>query len=232
MPMSHHRIQAVVFDLDDTLYPERDYVRSGYRAVQRAVREQFGGDEPIADWLWRRFCAGQAAGALDAMDEQFALGLGREGVGQLVNDYRRHVPDIRPYPDVGELLATLKETCALGLLSDGFLPAQRLKLEAIGLEGVFEAVVFTEEMGRDKWKPSPAGFERIAELLATPHPACAYVSDNPSKDFLAPNALGWRTVQFLRDGQIHAHKPAPPNGGPQIVVRNAQQLLTALRGCF
>ena len=33
MSPSPRKIQAVVFDLDDTLYAERDFVRSGYRAV-------------------------------------------------------------------------------------------------------------------------------------------------------------------------------------------------------
>ena len=222
-------ISAVVFDLDDTLYPEREYIRSGYRAVARLVRDKLACDHPLEDWLWRRFCLGRANGALDAMNEHFALGLAGEDIRRLVEEYRRHTPTIQPYADVPQLLETLAGSCRLGMLSDGFLPAQRLKLEALKLGDVFEAVVFTEEMGRDKWKPSPDGFVRLAELLDTPHEACAYVADNPAKDFLAPNALGWLSVQFLRDGQVHAHNPAPPGGKPQKIVRSAEQLLEALR---
>lgn len=222
------KIVAVVFDLDDTLYPEREYVRSGYRAVARFVREKYACAHPLEDWLWRRFRLGRADGALDAMNEHFALGLTGEDIRRLIEEYRRHTPTIRPYADIPQLLETLAGSYRLGMLSDGFLPAQRLKLDALGLGLAFEAVVFTEELGRDKWKPSPDGFVQLAELLDTPNEACAYVADNPAKDFIAPNALGWLTVQFLRDGQVHAHNPAPPGGVPQTIVHSPDQFLESL----
>ena len=56
-------IQAVVFDLDDTLYPERDYVRSGYRVVARHLAGMLKRDEPMDTWLWKRFLSGHYAGA-------------------------------------------------------------------------------------------------------------------------------------------------------------------------
>jgi hypothetical protein len=50
-------------------------------------------------------------------------------------------------------------------------------------------------------------------------PVFAYISDNPSKDFVAPNRLGWRTIQLAYPGQVHAHLPAPEGGRPQFVAR-------------
>lgn len=223
-----HKIRTVVFDLDDTLYPEREYVRSGYRAVEAFLRARRGVELPLADWLWGRFCSGRTSGAFDAMNEHFRLGLTREDLLDLVDEYRGHAPSIQPYPDVPGLLDQLGARYRLGLLSDGYLPAQRLKLEALGLGSRFEAIVFTEEIGRDAWKPSPTGFERIREMLDVPHDACAYVSDNPAKDFLAPNALGWLTVQFHRPQQVHAHKPPPPGGAPKAAVETAEQLMREL----
>ncbi len=224
-------LQAVIFDLDDTLYPERQYVRSGYRAVAQHLTETPGSGEQFQDWLWERFCQGQAAGAFDAMSERFDLGLSAEQIGKLVTVYRQHVPDIRAFDSVPDLLGRLGGSYKLGLLSDGFLPAQRLKLEALGLERFFHAIVFTEEMGREYWKPSPAGFEKISQLLGAPPEACCYVSDNPAKDFVAPNALGWLAVQYIRPGQVHADKPAPSNGRPQVVVHDDDELCRALQRC-
>jgi len=83
-------------------------------------------------------------------------------------------------------------------------------------------------LGRESWKPSPAGYRRIAEQLGVAHAACAYVADNPAKDFLTPNALGWRTVQWRREGQIHADDPAPQAGEPQYLARDCRELLVAL----
>ena len=243
---SSRRIRAVVFDLDDTLYPEREYVRGGYRAVGRHLRDTYGcavgfvrrtalfgekadGDEnPFAAWLWDRFRRGESAGAFDALNHRFGLGLDEARIAELVEVYRGHEPDIRPYEGVPRLLGRLRSGRRLGLLTDGYLPAQELKLKALRLDRFLDAVLFTERLGRDCWKPSPVGFETVRGELDVPHAACAYVADNPAKDFVAPNALGWRTIQFLRPDQIHAGNPAPAGGWAQHVVHDAGELVAAL----
>ena len=126
-----------------------------------------------------------------------------------------------------DLLRRLKPR-PLGIVSDGFLPAQQLKLDALGLAGLFDAVVFTEALGRDAWKPSPRPFEALGRRLAVEASACAYVADNPAKDFAAPNALGWRTIQFRRPGQLHADRPACPGGRPHAVAHSVEQLWAEL----
>jgi putative hydrolase of the HAD superfamily len=218
----------------------------------------------MEDWLWSRFQRGQAAGAFDDLNSHFSLGLSKADIAEMVKVYREHRPTIQPIPGIPELLARLRPECALGLLADGFLPAQRLKLAALGLERFFDAVVFTEDLGRDSWKPSPAGFEKIGtdpafqgtvpifpkmgtvpsspdvrvqeekrgqapQTAAEPVPFFAYISDNPSKDFLAPNRLGWRTIQFLYPGQVHAHLPAPEGGRPQFIARLPGEVIEILR---
>ena len=228
MPETKRDILAVVFDLDDTLYPEREYVRSGYVAVAEHLREATGRSERFEDWLWRRFLTGRTEGAFDELGRHFGLDLSRAKIAELVAVYREHAPAIRPYGGIGGMLGRLHAEFRLGLLSDGFLPAQRLKLQAVKLERFFDAVVLTEEMGRQAWKPATAGFEAIRRQLDVPHEACVYVGDNPAKDFVAPNQLGWLTVQYLRPAQIHAHKPAPDGGDPQIIVNSAGRLWTAL----
>ena len=217
-------IQAVVFDLDDTLYAERDYVRSGYRAVAGHLRKVLGRDEAFEDWLWQRFQAGQASGAFDALNEHFGLGMDAGAIAALVGVYRNHSPDIRPRPGAVDVLRRLRRRCRLGLLSDGFLPAQRLKLDALGLAPLLDAVLMTEEMGRQCWKPAPDGFEAIRAMLGPPGEACAYVADNPAKDFIAPNHLGWRSVQLLCPQQIHSANAAPQGGEPQIVIASLEEL--------
>ncbi len=228
-PSARVPVQAVVFDLDDTLFPERDYVRSGYRAVAEHLRRTRGVMRRFEDFMWDLFLSGQRSKVFDAASAHFKLGLNEAQIAELVEVYRNHSPAIVPYSGLVELLSLLGARYRLGLLSDGYLPAQQLKLQALKLERFFEAVLFTEQLGRDCWKPSPAGFQAIAERLAAPPETCAHVADNPAKDFLAANRLGWRTIQYLRPGQIHAAKPAPPDGAPQTVVRTPDALCAALR---
>ena len=229
MAAADFHIQAVVFDLDDTLFRERDYVRSGFSAVGQHLRGQLHSRVDFEGWMWRRFLAGRREKMFDALSRRFRLGLKQAAIRRLVELYRRHRPRIRPCRGVEELLGSLRRRrVKLGLLSDGYLPAQRLKLSAAGLERHFHAVVFTEEMGRSAWKPSPAGFVRIRRRLGAPAAACAYVADNPAKDFLAPNQLGWLTVQWRRAGQLHADNPAPDGGKPRRVVRSGPELMRVL----
>ena len=225
------RIRAVIFDLDDTLYLERNYVRSGFAAVGEHLRQKLARGNAFEQWMWRQFLAGRREKVFDALSQRFRLGLCSADIAELVRVYRDHRPGIRPARGVEAMLTQLRRRrMKLAVLSDGFLPAQRMKFEALGLARMFRTAVFTEELGRDAWKPSPRSFELIRKRLAVSHAACAYVGDNPAKDFLAPNSLGWLTVQWRRTGQVHAHKPAPDGGRPRRVVRSAPELLRLLTG--
>lgn len=223
------KIQAVIFDLDDTLFLERDYVRSGYRAVAMELAQSVGKDLPFEQWMWNRFLAGQSAHMLNGLNDHFGLGLSHDQINELVEVYRNHRPQIMPLEDLPEFLGRLHEEYRLGVLSDGYLPVQRYKFEALGLRPCFEVVLFTEQLGRASWKPSTDGFEWIARKLNLPHEALAYVGDNPAKDFVAPNLLGWRTIQLLHPGQLYSGRPAAINGDPQRVVRWLGDLRQAIR---
>ena len=224
MPGTPVRNQAIVFDLDDTLYAERDYVLSGYGAVSEHLSDDQDGSDKLREWLWRRFLDGRAGGAFDALNEKFSLGLSRPQITELVSVYRNHSPRITPRPGIPALLIKLHHHSRLGIISDGFLPAQELKLDALDIKEYFDAVVFTEAIGREFWKPSPVGFEALSKELQIDADKCIYVADNPSKDFAAPNGLGWRTVQLLLDGQIHSQKPAPHGGEAQTIVNSIDEL--------
>jgi len=224
MPENPARNQAVVFDLDDTLYAERDYVLSGYGAVSEYLSDDPARAARMRMWLWERFLGGRAGGAFDALNENFSLGLEARQIAELVEVYRNHSPRIAPRAGIPRLLEKLHRGSRLGIISDGFLPAQKLKLDALGIAGHFDAVIFTEALGRESWKPSPDGFQAFCKELQLDAANCTYVADNPAKDFAAPNTLGWRTVQLLLDGQIHSRKPAPTGGEAQIIVKSIDEL--------
>lgn len=228
MPPSR-ALQVVVFDIDDTLYPEREFVRSGYAAVARRLRQRLGRDEPFEDWLWARFEQGEYAGAFDALNAHFDLGLTHEDVVDCVEGYRLHPsPEISPYPGMAAVLDRIARGCRLAVISDGPSQVQRQKLAATGLADRFELVLVSGDFEPPAGKPDARMYQHVAERLDVPHAACAYVGDNLSKDFVAPNALGWLSVYYQREGQVHAHKPAPSGGEPQVAVASDEALLASL----
>ncbi len=228
MTGTFRKIEAVIFDLDDTLFPERQYIRSGYGAIGRHLRIALDCEEPFEQWLWLRFESGQTEGAFDALSENFDLGLSQSQIVELVEIYRRHVPQIAPYDGIADFLGKLRSLYKLGLLSDGFMPAQELKFRALKLERFFDEVLFTENLGRDAWKPSTIGFTKLSRALGAADKNCVYVGDNPAKDFVAPNILGWLSIQWIRPGQVHSHKPAPNGGQPMRQVRSPGELYALL----
>ncbi len=231
MAQPDSKIQVIVFDVDDTLYPERQFVQSGYRAVADQLRRTLAREDRFEDWLWERFVNGKTDGAFDALNEHFHLDLDADAIARLVEHYRFHAPAITPFEGIHSLLKQLRATYRLGVLTDGPARMQLHKIKALGLVECFDdsLVILTGALGPGCGKPSLAGFELIAKRAGVAHHACAYVGDNPAKDFVAPNALGWRTIQYHREWQVHAHKPAAAGGEAKFVVRSDDDFLRALR---
>ena len=224
-------ITTVVFDLDDTLYDEIDYCRSGFLSVSWFLARL--SDIPCCDdvfaCLWRHFTNGNRTETFNAALDDLGIAYDERLIAQLVEVYRCHRPAIELPQDSRDVLETLKATYTLALLTDGFLPAQRLKVQALGIEQYFQAIVYTEELGREFWKPSPAGFERLIETLDVPAAQMAYVGDNEGKDFIAPNRLGMFTVQVLRPARLHTGGGPRPDAPAKLQIDRLNELSAVLR---
>jgi putative hydrolase of the HAD superfamily len=222
--------KAVVFDLDDTLYPERDYVLSGFRAVAEwsearlsiPASEGFVELRALLDRGVRGDTFNQWLSARQKLDKSL--------IEQLVGVYRDHNPEIRPFPGVPELLSSLKKSSSLGLLSDGYLGVQQRKLQALNLRHFFDAVVFSDEWGRAAWKPNTLPFEKTLEKLGNIGPASAvYIADNPLKDFLGARKAGLATVQVKHPGGLYAGADPPTiDHRPDIVINSLDLIPVAL----
>lgn len=206
-------IKAVVFDLDDTIYDEIDYCRSGFRAVAEFLAQV--PDVPSADCifeaLWRQFSSGNRTRAFNAALDELDIPFNNHKIRQLVDVYRNHAPTINLPNDSREALDELKSKYILALLTDGFLPAQQLKVQALEIEGYFSSIVYTEQLGREFWKPSPVGFEKIINDLEVRPENAVYIADNEKKDFIAPNILGISTVRLIRPAGIHTTASQEPS---------------------
>ncbi len=204
---------VVVFDLDDTLYKEIDFVRSGYAAVLRSLG--ISEAAPLeAMMAWQR--AGEPA--LDRLVQSIGQAPGSLGIADvserapdaqaLLTVYREHQPRIVLEPGAEELLAGVRAAGGeWAVVTDGRSSSQRGKLQALGVNQWIDVVVVSEEVGSTK--PDPANFHRVATAFPD-RERFVYIADNPAKDFAAPNALGWFTIQVDDDGR-NVHPQRPPD---------------------
>lgn len=216
-------IRALVFDLDDTLFPEREFVQSGFKAVDewlRTTRSIQGFQERAA-----------AANDAGVRGHVFNLALHRLGVldapelvRQMVEVYRAHKPTISLYADAAWALNQFAGRMQLGLLTDGYFEVQRRKVAALGIAHRFAALVFSDEAGREAWKPSAIPYKKVMIQLQRRGNECIYVGDNPAKDFRAPKALGWRTVQICRAGGEYAAVKAPLAHQADAIIHSLDEL--------
>ncbi|MGH9236139.1 MAG: glycosyltransferase [Acidimicrobiales bacterium] len=199
--------RLVVLDIDDTLYLERDYVRSGFDAVGAWARAELGVDD-LGERAWAAFEAGVRRTIFDEALAGCGIEVTNGVVPRLVEVYRSHSPTIDMLPDARAWLDALAPHVTLAVVTDGPLASQQAKAEALMLTRWADLVVFTESLGPGRGKPHPAAFEQLERELGLSGERCAYVADNPAKDFVAPHRLGWRTVRVRRPGGLHAEVPS------------------------
>lgn len=194
---------CVVFDLDDTLYLERDYVRSGFYAVGAWATRHLGLHD-FADLAWREFECGRRRDVFNRVLASYGLA-GDDIVRQLVHVYRSHLPSISLLSDSTECLQALRPHACLAVISDGPLDSQQKKVQALEFETKMDLVVLTDTWGQEFWKPHPRAFQHIQQQFAVAPNCCVYLGDNPAKDFITPRRLGWRTVRVRRPGGLYFH---------------------------
>ncbi|MDO8586157.1 MAG: HAD family hydrolase [Armatimonadota bacterium] len=200
-------IRGVVFDMDDTLYLECDYVLSGFVSISKTLGEQSGvRPTEISDFLWQGFLQGVRGDAFSRLLSAYPQLAGGFQVTDLVELYRNHAPDIRIMSGIEEMLRAMRTSgLRLAALCDGIWFGQELKVQALGLNRLVDTVIYTDKWGREYWKPHTRGFEEIMRVWGCRADELVFVADNPEKDFAGPNQLGWRTIRMRLPGQLRAH---------------------------
>ncbi len=224
--MKHAGQILIAFDLDDTLYPERDYVQSGRRAVARHCSTKYSvGEGLLFQAMDECPIVGPAAfNALLELLKHTAI-----DIPEILEVYRNHRPDIALSEDAIRTLTFLKDSGVnLALITDGRTRSQRLKFDSLGLAHFFppEAVTISGELGADKLSPLPF---RTLERLFPAASRRIYIGDNPAKDFLQPRMRGWSTVMLANSSARNVHHQnllsVPPENRPDMVVFSLTDIL-------
>ncbi len=185
---------VVVFDLDDTLYAEIDFLKSAYKHIAKLLEVHL--QQNIYDEMWQLYQSQQST--FDVIKQKYSFPF---SIADLVHEYRFHQPQIDLVKTTQTFLDWVKKnTLATALITDGRSITQRNKIRALGLEKYFDEVFISEETGIEK--PNIGAFMPI-EIRYHGHKKI-FIADNPKKDFIAPNELGWTTIALKNKGQnIH-----------------------------
>ena len=206
---------VVCFDLDDTLYKEIDYLKSAYLEIAETVGHPEAAEQMVE---WYK----EGKNAFEELIKAFGLDL---TIADFLKIYRNHYPEISLEEGVMEYLEELKDSGAkLGVITDGRSVTQRNKIRALGIERMLDAVIISEEIGSEK--PDVHNYQAVMNMFPE-RKVFVYVGDNTKKDFIAPNALGWRTYCVKNDGRnIHGQDFSMPREYmPQHVVSSIKDII-------
>lgn len=183
---------VVVFDLDDTIYNELDYLRSAYKEIAMQLDQN--------NWMhvYSKMFSFYRSGI--NVFEKIATEYNLE-IETLIAMYREHQPDIHLFEGVREIMEAIKaKNGKIGLITDGRSSTQRAKIRSLGISSYLDGLVISEEIGTEK--PDLANFRSIeTSIIGNDY---YYIADNLKKDFIAPNALGWKTIGVIDNGKnIH-----------------------------
>jgi putative hydrolase of the HAD superfamily len=189
----------VLFDLDDTLYDEMSFVASGFRAVASYAHVQLGCGETAFFQTCMQLVRDCGRGQV------FNVALEQLGINDpvrvtdMVAIYRAHQPGIRLDEDAVSTLHALRaRQIKCGVITDGRASVQRNKAKTLGLSELVDFIIYTDELGREFWKPHELSFQMALEKMMMNPAEVAYVGNDENKDFLGANRVGLLTIKVAR----------------------------------
>jgi len=187
----------IVFDLDDTLYDEITFVKSGFKAVSGFLNKEF--KTPMKEsynFMLSELNENGRGHIFDSTLKKFAS-LSKRNIKLCVSAYRLHNPKIKLNKDAVSCLKRFKSSSKY-IVTDGNKVVQSNKVKALKVENKVKKVFITHRYGLKHSKPSPYCFQKIIQLEKAKPSDLVYIGDNPFKDFVGIKPLGVKTIRILK----------------------------------
>ena len=193
------KIKVIVFDLDDTLYDEIEYVKSCFKEVSNYFSYKFKIDKNlIYNYMIQDLETNGRGKIFDNMLENFKI-YSKENIKKAILVYRTHKPNIVLPQESIEVLSYYNSLkIPIYIVTDGNKIVQNRKIEALGVRKYIKKDFITHRYGIKNSKPSTYCFEKIAKLEKVEYKDIVYIGDNPNKDFVNIKKLGFRTIRVLK----------------------------------
>jgi len=194
MDIKINETTVIVFDLDDTLYNELDFLKSAYQYIAQQLEPEDW--RPLFVFMFSLYRSNE--NVFNVIANKYNL-----DSATLIKMYRSHTPNITVFKGVRNRLEEIKRKKGkIGIITDGRSKTQRAKINALGISDLVDNIVISEEIGSEK--PSLANFKIMEDNLSGD--IYYYMADNLKKDFITPNTIGWKTIGLMDNGlNIHYH---------------------------
>ena len=207
----------LIFDLDDTLFQEIDFLKSAYahisskismseqRGIYNRMLEKYQRKENVFEWLVT----------------EYRQSLPEVTVQWLLKEYREHIPTIAlSEATIAFMRIASERTVPMGLITDGRSITQRNKLKALGIEHYFQDIIISEEFGSEK--PDERNYLYFEKKY--PGMNFYFFGDNTSKDFIVPARLHWTTICIKNVGN-HIHQQSfDKNPVPDFLISGFDEI--------
>lgn len=216
-------IKVILFDLDDTLYPERDYIFQGFRAVSNKLQKDFNLDsEHVYKILVSIFESNRYRIFDQLADRLQESRMTPEYIEKEILPFYRNAPrQISCYSDVKAVLRELKKEYRLGLISNGRSEMQRAKIKMLGLDPFFDHIEISGDYRAEYAKPSPHMFVKSLSVFAISPKEAVYIGDHPELDGASMKA-GIPFIRIRRPGGFYTNQSSPD--GTWYEIRSLQEL--------
>jgi putative hydrolase of the HAD superfamily len=222
-------IKAVVFDLDDTLILERDYIRSGFSIITKKISEDFQIDEDDISKVMNYIFKISSTNVFNSTLDFLGVCYRDSYIKELVNVYRNHHPKIHLTNDSKYIIDYMvNKGYKLGIITDGYKETQRKKVEALNIINLFDHIIITDELGREYWKPHERPYILMKEKLEVEFHEMIYIGDNVLKDFITAKKLGIKTIQVKRNNNIYNNAAGSEAYLPSAKVSDLSELISLL----
>ena len=201
-------VRLLAFDLDNTLYDEGTYFAAALDRIAPRVAVLSGGDATVIRSRFEEILAAQGKHYHHLFNDVLAeQGLAVEDhLAGLLAEFAAVSARLDLFPGVAELLVDLRATCKVGLITSGREAVQANKIRLLGLQGLFDHVIFSSTLSENK--PGQMPFRMLCETLAVEPTAAVYVGDNPLFDFKGSGEIGMTTIR-VPNPEFDDHVCAP-----------------------
>lgn len=195
-------INTIIFDLDDTLYKEKDFVFGAFKQIAFRLSKCYGMDfNKLNNDILEIFYQHGRGMVFNQLFEKYHI---EEDIQHIVEEYRQAKAEVMLYEDAEWALVTLKEKgYHLAIITDGDSIAQHNKISLLNLREYVDKIIVTYDLGIEYCKPHIRAYEQTLQHFRIQPKEAIYVGDNPNKDFIGAKNLGIHTVRIIREYGDH-----------------------------